>query len=165
MLDVNTEPQKKSKESSDNMLAEELRTVVEGDIDTSEASRDLYSHDASMFELKPQVIVAPKNAHDLEKLVKYVADNKSKHPTLSITARSAGTDMSGAAINDSIIVDFMKHFTSIKEITSSSANVEPGVYYRDFEKETLKHNALMPTYPASRDLCAIGGMVNNNSGG
>ena len=23
----------------------------------------------------------------------------------------------------------------------------------------------MPTYPASRDLCTIGGMVNNNAGG
>jgi len=39
------------------------------------------------------------------------------------------------------------------------------VYYRDFEKETLKHGALMPAYPASRDLCTIGGMVSNNSGG
>ncbi|HVX48206.1 MAG TPA: FAD-binding oxidoreductase, partial [Candidatus Saccharimonadales bacterium] len=31
--------------------------------------------------------------------------------------------------------------------------------------QTLKHGALMPTYPASRDLASIGGMVNNNSGG
>src|SRR6185437_13808155 len=41
----------------------------------------------------------------------------------------------------------------------------PGVLYRDFEPETFKHNALMPSYPASRDLCSVGGMVNNNSGG
>lgn len=73
--------------------------------------------------------------------------------------------MSGGAINDSIIVDFKKYFTEVKEITPSSAHAQPGVFYRDFEKETLKQNALMPTYPASRDLCTIGGMVNNNSGG
>jgi FAD/FMN-containing dehydrogenase len=39
------------------------------------------------------------------------------------------------------------------------------VFYRDFEPETLKHGALMPTYPASRSLCTVGGMVANNSGG
>src|SRR5690606_15549391 len=79
--------------------------------------------------------------------------------------RSAGTDMSGGAINDSIIVDFMKHFDKIVKVTPTSARTQPGVYYRDFEKQTLKHNALLPSYPASRDLCAIGGMVNNNAGG
>src|SRR5581483_8989804 len=45
------------------------------------------------------------------------------------------------------------------------AHAQPGVFYRDFEKATLAHRALMPSYPASRDLCTIGGMVNNNSGG
>jgi FAD/FMN-containing dehydrogenase len=86
-------------------------------------------------------------------------------PELSLTARSAGTDMSGGAINESIIVDFKKYFTTIGEVTATSARVQPGVMYRDFEAETLKHKALMPSYPASRDLCTVGGMVSNNSGG
>jgi FAD/FMN-containing dehydrogenase len=73
--------------------------------------------------------------------------------------------MSGGAINDSIIVNFLEHFTKIEAVTSKSAQVQPGVFYRDFEPETLKHGALMPTYPASRDLASVGGMVNNNSGG
>lgn len=136
-----------------------------GDIDDSLSTRDFYSHDASMFEIKPKLVVKPKNSTDVEKLVKLVADNKKEMPGLSVTARSAGTDMSGAAINDSIIVDFNKYFTKIENVTSTSAHAQPGVFYRDFEKETLKHEALMPSYPASRDLCTIGGMVNNNSGG
>jgi FAD binding domain. len=53
-------------------------------------------------------------------------------PELSITARSAGTDMSGGAINDSIIVDFSKHFNKIERITSKQIQTQPGVYYRDF---------------------------------
>jgi FAD/FMN-containing dehydrogenase len=73
--------------------------------------------------------------------------------------------MSGGAINDSIIVDFLEHFKAIEKVTATSAQAQPGVFYRDFEPETLKHGALMPSYPASRDLASIGGMVNNNSGG
>jgi FAD/FMN-containing dehydrogenase len=94
-----------------------------------------------------------------------VAAHKKDQPGLSITARSAGTDMSGGAINDSIIADFNKHFTQIYSVTSTEAHAQPGVFYRDFEKATLEHTALMPSYPASRELATIGGMVNNNSGG
>jgi FAD/FMN-containing dehydrogenase len=140
-------------------------TGFAGGIDDSPAALDHYSHDASMFELRPKLIVKPKNAQDVEKLVQLVAEQKAHHPALSLTARSAGTDMSGGAINDSIIVNFLEHFTKIEEVTSKSAQAQPGVFYRDFEPETLKHGALMPSYPASRDLASIGGMVNNNSGG
>jgi FAD/FMN-containing dehydrogenase len=43
----------------------------EGDIDNSAAARDFYSHDASLFELIPQVVVFPKNLADLQRLVHY----------------------------------------------------------------------------------------------
>jgi FAD/FMN-containing dehydrogenase len=137
----------------------------QGECDDSPATLDLYSHDASMFELRPQLVTQPKDAKDVERLVRLVAARKKTHPHLSLTARSAGTDMSGGAINDSIIVDFLKYFKRIEKVTSTSAHAQPGVFYRDFEPETLKHGALMPSYPASRDLASIGGMVNNNSGG
>ncbi len=40
------------------------------------------------------------------------------------------------------------------------------MYYRDFEKATLaKNNQLLPSYPASRQIAAMGGILNNNSGG
>lgn len=136
-----------------------------GDVDDTAETLETFSHDASMFEIKPQLVVTPKDARDVERIVKTVAEQKAQNPNLSVTARSAGTDMSGGAINDSIIVDFNKYFRTISEITSTTAHAQPGVFYRDFEVETLKYKAIMPTYPASRDLCTIGGMVNNNSGG
>lgn len=149
----------------DNIKQALAKSGFSGEIKDDPATLDLYSHDASMFELRPQLVVAPKNAKDIEKLVKVAAFNKKEHRRLSLTARSAGTDMSGGAINDSIIVDFRAHFTKIGKVTGSSAHVQPGVLYRDFESSTLKHKALLPTYPASRDMASVGGMVNNNSGG
>jgi len=136
-----------------------------GEIDDSAATREFYSHDASLFEIKPRLVVMPQDAADVQTLVKLVHEQKDKQPELSVTARSAGTDMAGGAINESIIVDFNKHLTKIEKITATEAQTQPGVFYRDFEKETLKHGALMPSYPASRDLASVGGMVANNSGG
>jgi FAD/FMN-containing dehydrogenase len=147
-------------------ITETLKKLgFKGEFDSSDATLETYSHDASMFELKPKLVVKPTNARDVETLVKVVKDHKKDDPSLSLTARSAGTDMSGGAINDSIIVDFRAHFTKIENVTSKAAQVQPGVLYRDFEPETLKKGALMPTFPASRDLASVGGMVNNNSGG
>ncbi len=136
-----------------------------GELDDTAEQKEFYSHDASLFELKPQLIAFPTNAHDVELLVRTITQNKKSQPHLSLTARGAGTDMSGGAINDSIIVDFNRHFNGISHVSAQSAHAQPGVFYRDFEARTLKYHALMPSYPASRDLCTIGGMVNNNSGG
>jgi FAD/FMN-containing dehydrogenase len=136
-----------------------------GDLDDSAPSKELYSHDASLFEVKPQLIVFPRDSKDVRILVALADQYKKKIPNLSLTGRSAGTDMSGGAINDSVIVNFNKYFNKIESVNSQTAQAQPGVFYRDFEKETLKHKALMPSFPASRDLCTIGGMVANNSGG
>lgn len=136
-----------------------------GEIDVSSETLDFYSHDASLFELRPKVVVSPMETDDLIRLVKAVNENKPKVPSLSLTARSGGTCMSGGAINDSVIIDFNKHFINLERVTGSSAVTQPGVFYRDFEKATLAHGGLMPSFPASRDLATVGGMVANNAGG
>lgn len=134
-----------------------------GDIDDSRELLDRYSHDASMFEIRPKLVIAPKNAKDVEIAVALVSERKKKSKRLSLTARSAGTDMSGAAINDSIIVDFNKYFRDVISVKKDYAVTQPGVLFRDFDARTRSY--LLPSYPASRDLASVGGMVNNNSGG
>ena len=146
-------------------IEQDLKQIIAGDIDTSQQTKDKFSHDASMFEMIPEYVIAPKDAKDIANVVSYVAKNKNDNPGLSVTVRSGGTCMSGGAINDSIILDVNKYMTRVGEVTETHANTQPGVYYRDFEKLTLQHGAVMPSYPASRDLCTVGGMVANNAGG
>lgn len=143
----------------------ELAGIFEGDIDTSDATLGEYSHDASLFELRPQVVVFPKNSKDIEHLVTWVTANKASHPELSITPRSRGTDMSGGAVGESIVADVSKYMTQLFAVDGDSAIVEPGMLYKDFDIETLKYGSILPSYPASRDLASVGGMASNNSGG
>lgn len=149
----------------DQNLLEELQKEVSGDIATDAQTLYDFSHDASLFEVKPQVVVYPKTEKDVQALVRFVAAHKKAHRALSLTGRSAGTDMGGGSINESIIVAFGKYFNHTPIVHEDFATTEPGVFYRDFEKETLKKNLIFPSYPASRELCAMGGIVNNNSGG
>ena len=149
----------------DNKLIDELKTLIRGDVLYDDNTLSDYSHDASLFEVKPQVVVFPKDEEDVKNLVKFVSENKKKYPSLSLTGRSAGTDMSGGSINESIIVAFGKYFNHTTVVNGNIATTAPGVFYRDCEKETLKHNLIFPSYPASRELCAMGGIFNNNAGG
>jgi FAD/FMN-containing dehydrogenase len=137
----------------------------EGEADITPTALDKYSHDASLFELRPQMVVYPKNVKDLQRLVVSSYFSRPKLPSLSLTARAAGTDMGGGSINESVIIDFTHYFNNIEKVTGSSARVQPGVLYRDFEKATLAKGSLMPAFPASRELASVGGMVANFSGG
>lgn len=143
----------------------ELKGILKGEVSEKEEDLLKASTDASIFTLRPQLVVRPENSEDVKRLVKFVAAAKPADPTLSITARSAGTCMSGGPLNDSIIMEMTPHFNKVIEVSDGFATAEPGVYYRDFEAETMKTNQLMPSYPASRELCTVGGMVANNAGG
>lgn len=147
-------------------MKEEIQKIFKGEVESDEETLKKYSRDASIFEIRPQVVVFPKDSEDVKNLVKWVAENKVVNPGLSITARAAGTCMSGGAIGESIIMDFTRHMNKLISFnTLSSITVEPGMFYRDFEKITLEHGVILPCYTASKSLNAVGGMYGNNSAG
>ena len=88
---------------------------------------DTYSHDASLFEVRPELVVFPKDSTDIQNLVKWVTDNKDTQNNLSLTARAAGTCMSGGAVNESIVVDVSRYMNNIISVDTLRAVVEPGV--------------------------------------
>lgn len=143
----------------------DLQKKIQGELYADDATLEKYSHDASLFTVRPEAVVYPKDTADVQAVVRYVSEHKDTDPSLSVTARSAGTDMSGGPLNDSIIMDFTKYMNTLVSVDDEKGIAQPGVYYRDFEKETLKRNRIMPAYTASKELNAIGGMVANNSGG
>lgn len=147
----------------DEIIAQ-LKQHIQGEVSTDDAVLESKKKDASIYEMKPQVVVFPKDAKDMEEAVRIIAENKATHPDISITARAAGTDMAGGPLTDSVLLD-MRDMNHILSLSETSATIEPGVYYRDFEIEADKKGVLYPSYPASKNLCAWGGIINNNSGG
>lgn len=139
-----------------------LPDSFKGDIKLDEKTLEEFSEDTSIFKIKPLVAVQPKDVSDLHALIHYVHTRRGE---LSLTARSAGTDMSGGPLTDSIVVDMTKYFNQVRKVNTEFAVTQPGVYYRDFEKETLKHGVILPSYTASKELNTVGGMVANNSAG
>lgn len=164
-------------------IKEELSKVLRGDVEDSKKTLERYSKDYSIFSIKPELVVFPKDSKDVENLVKYINKKKGAgYVYLSLTPRGAGSDMTGGPLTDSIVVDMSRYMQGVLEIKSGKfgrqshisghtfevagiAKVLPGTFYRDFEKETLKEGLIMPCYPASREIATVGGMVANNGAG
>jgi FAD/FMN-containing dehydrogenase len=177
-------------------MKNEIQKFFKGEVEDSYETLSKYSRDASLLTVRPQLVVFPMDSEDVQNLVKWVSENSTrqdlaeKYGNLSITARCAGTDMSGGAIGESIIMDFSRHMnkliggplpmdnltTSGKKtvtrdysgnypIVPSYITVQPGMFYRDFEKITLEKGLILPCYTASKSLNAMGGMYGNNSAG
>jgi FAD/FMN-containing dehydrogenase len=113
----------------------------------------------------PELVVYPKDANDVGATVTEIGKARKAGAQVSLAARAAGTDMSGGPLTTSVVVSFTKHMNHVVEVGRTYAVTEPGVYYRDFEKTTLEKGLLLPSYPASREIAAMGGIVSNNSGG
>jgi FAD/FMN-containing dehydrogenase len=152
--------------------AEALRSLIKGEVEDDNETRHAYSRDTSVLERVPEIVIFPKDADDVKAIVEHVRGERENGNQMTITARSAGTDMTGGSLTRSIQMVFTKYMNHIVEIVQATeaqearATTEPGVYYRDFEKATLAQaGALLPSFPASRELCAMGGIVNNNSAG
>ncbi len=146
-------------------LKSELASALKGDVSDASKERAKYARDTSLFERTPSLVVYPKDAADVSALVKAVRAAKEGGEDVSVTARAAGTCMSGGSLTRSVVAVFTKYMNKVLEVGDGYAVTEPGAYYRDFEKATLAKGLILPSYPASRSLCAMGGIVNNNSGG
>ena len=152
-------------------LKNALQGIMRGEVSNEEGARREASRDTSLFERMPELVVYPVDANDVSELVRVVDAERSRGAEISVTARSAGTDMSGGPLTTSVVVSFTKHMNSMLEVLPAQAGgdgyavTEPGVFYRDFEKATMEKGLIMPSYPASREIAAMGGIVANDAGG
>ena len=147
-------------------LTDELKGIIQGEVLSDQKTLETFSKDTSLFQVMPEVVAFPKDAIDIKKIVSFVSMHKKDRPTLSITGRSAGTCMTGGPLNESIILSFTKHMNaSLLDMVNMKAQVEPGLYYRDFEEKVLPPGIIFPSYPASKSIAALGGIIMNNAGG
>lgn len=154
-------------------LKSALTGVMRGEVSDDAETLEKMSRDTSLFTRTPALVVYPEDAADVSAIVKEVGRAREAGADVSLAARAAGTDMSGGSLTTGVVVSFMEHMNHMGEVhlgvgpTSGDgwAETEPGVLYRDFEKATMEKGLILPSYPASREICAMGGIVANNSGG
>ncbi len=154
-----------------HLLMEQLlqEAGFRGVVSTDKHLLDSYSTDESIFAVRPQVVLQPRHQKDVETAVRVIAEQTEKFPSLSLTPRAAGTGLSGGSLTDSLVIDVSKFMHQIGQVVPKSdgatISCSPGAMWRDVEKALKKHNVYIPSFPASKDICTVGGAVGNNAAG
>ncbi|MGA1793830.1 MAG: FAD-binding oxidoreductase [Thermoplasmatota archaeon] len=128
-------------------------------VKTDEASLVRYSMDMSKYRVMPKMVAVPKNESELLELVRYSREN-----AVPITARAAGSNLSGNAIGEGMIVLFQQ-MNSIIEIKGRRVRFEPGLVYDKLNEEMERYGYFLPYHVSSSKFCSIGGNVATRASG
>ena len=143
-------------------LAAELRRSGIGDVDDSSLARALYSSDASLYRVVPQVVVRPRDVDELVATVAVAAECGSP-----LTMRGAGTSIAGNAVGTGIVVDTTRHLNKVLSIEPEArrAVVQPGTVHATLQRAATQQGLRFGPDPSTHTRCTIGGMIGNNACG
>src|SRR5215467_9937634 len=125
-------------------------------------TRQLYSTDASIYQISPVGAAFPRTAEQASLVIHVTAD-----AGLSITPRGAGTSLVGNAIGDGLIVDFSRHNRRITDLNleKHSVRVGAGVVLDQLNEFLRPHGFCFGPDVATSSRATLGGMIANNSSG
>jgi len=132
---------------------------IKGKILTSQKILNKYSKDRSPYVIKPMIVSMPKNEKDIVEIIKYAIKNK-----IPITARGAGSNLSGSAVGRGIIIEFSK-MNRILKVRNNSIWIQPGIIFDDMNKKMRKNGYFLPYTPSSGKFCTVGGNVGTKAAG
>ncbi len=143
-------------------VAAALRRHDVHDVDDSSLTRALYSTDASLYRVVPDVVVRPRHTDELEAVMAV-----SRESGVPITARGAGTSIAGNAVGPGIVVDLARHLNRVHEVDVEArvARVDPGVVHASLQKVAAPHGLRYGPDPSTHTRCTVGGMIGNNACG
>ncbi len=132
------------------------------DVRFDNLTRQLYSTDASIYQIEPLGVAFPKNAEQASLVIRAAAD-----AGLPVTPRGAGTSLVGNAIGEGLIVELSRHNRQITDLDLEKRSVRVGAgavldQLNDFLKP---HGFCFGPDVATSSRATLGGMIANNSSG
>ena len=96
---------------------------------TPTLARALYSSDASLYRVVPQVVVRPA----ARRRARSPCSTSRGAPGVPLTMRGAGTSIAGNAVGPGIVVDTSRHLNRVARVDpeARTAVVQPGVVHAD----------------------------------
>ncbi len=148
-------------------VAQYLNEHLQGEITTSDAVRERFSTDGSILRIVPDLVVHPRSTNDIRKVARFAWQLADKGHKLSLTARGAGSDQTGAAIGSGVIINMLAHMNAIFEIDAKQklVRLQPGVPFKTLNDFLYLQGLTIPSYPASSGYSTVGGAIANNASG
>ncbi len=131
-------------------------------LDDSTLARALYSTDASLYRVVPQMVATPRSTEELIEVVR-----AALAVGLPITGRGAGTSCAGNAVGPGLVIDMARHLNAVVSVDAEAgtAVVEPGAIQALVQQAVTPHGWRYGPDPSTSNRCTVGGMIGNNACG
>lgn len=148
-------------------IASYLQEHISGEVTTNPAILQTMSHDASVLEMTPEMVIYPRSTSDVRKIARFAWQLAEKGHILPLTPRGSGTDQTGGAIGAGITIVLPAHMNQIFEFDAKQklVRVQPGANARGVNDALMLHGVAVPALPPSAAYSTIGGAVANNASG
>ena len=149
----------------EDLLAGRLHSALDGKLEgyvrTDEASRALWSTDASIYLRKPVGVVVARSEGDVKRALGAATDLG-----LSITPRGTGTSLAGQATAPGVSLDVSEMRSAVEiDLEGRRCAVEPGLVQGELNAMVEPHGLVFGADTSTSDVATLGGMVGNNSAG
>ncbi len=136
-----------------------------GEIETDSALRAAMSTDNSVYQIAPDLIVAPRDGDDLVRLMAVI--EAPAFAGLAVTARGGGTGTNGQSLNRGVIVDMRRHMNRLLAFDAAEgwADVEPGMVLDQLNEQIRPSGWFFAPETSTSSRCTIGGMVSTDASG
>ena len=139
-----------------------MARVIRGDVYDDIIHRAAFATDASIYQILPACVVAPRSAADVVVVTRYAHANK-----VPVVARGAGSGVAGESLTTGIVFDMTRYMNTVLSIEKDGSLVtcEPGVVLDELNQRLAPFGRMIGPDPSTANRATIGGCVANNSTG
>lgn len=142
-------------------VANYLRGHIAGEVSTRDDVRNALAADTGMLEIKPEMVIYPRNTNDLRKVARFAWQLADKGHVMPVTVRGAGTDSTGAAIGKGALMVTSAHLNKIFEYDAKQRliRLQPGVTIAALNSALALHGTAIVPLVGSYPYGTVGGAI------
>jgi FAD/FMN-containing dehydrogenase/Fe-S oxidoreductase len=147
--------------------AQELRGSVRGEVKLGGHDRQLYSTDASIYQVMPLGVVVPADEADAQRAVEFC----DRH-AVALLARGGGTSLAGQCTARALVMDVSSRLLAIGPVTRASdgtgaCRAQAGVTLDELNSHLARERTglFFAPDPSTTAQATIGGCIGNNAAG
>lgn len=144
-------------------IAKYLNGYILGEVSARTSRLRDFSLDKSILKITPSLVVFPRTAEDIRKIMRFSWQVAEKGHAVGVTARGYGGSTDGSSLGDGIILDISRHMKQIYELDLKSrlVRVAAGANFGELNLALGAQAMTILQAPAGERL-TIGGAIAQN---
>lgn len=141
-----------------------LQEHIVGEVTSDPKVTAQFTTDGSVLGMKPEMVVTPLVTNDIRKVLRFCWQLAEKGHVLPVTARGGGTDDTGAAIGNGVIIDTTRlHQICEFDAKQKLVRLQSGVTAHTLEQSLKLRGMYVPPLATESSYETVGGAIANNS--